>query len=59
MAKKRIPKYGIIDILAQNLVKYRYFSIKLILFDKCHRITHFLQFTASICAKRRLFIIKW
>ena len=48
MAKKRMSIYGIIDILrailAYNLVKYQYFSIRPGLFDKYHLITYSLQF---------------
>ena len=48
-AKKRMPIYGIIDILraivANNLVKYQYFSMRPSLFDKNQQITHSLQTT--------------
>ena len=48
MAKKRMPIYGIIDILrailAYNLAKYQYFSMRPGLFDKYHQITYSLQF---------------
>ena len=46
----RMPIYGIIDILmailAHNLAKYQYFSMRPGLFDKYHQITYSLQFFA-------------
>ena len=49
MAKKRIPKYGLIDILrailAHNLAKYQYFSMRPGLFEKFHQIPYSMQFT--------------
>ena len=48
--KKRMPKYGIIDILrgilAYNLAKYRNFSMRPGLFDKYYQITYYQQFVA-------------
>ena len=50
MAKKRMPIYGIIDILrailAYNLAKYQNFSMRPGLFDKYYQITYSQQFLA-------------
>ena len=50
MAIKRMPIYGIIDILrailAYNLAKYQNFSIIPGFFDKYHQITYSQQFVA-------------
>ena len=56
MAKKRMPKYGIIGILsailAHNLVKYQYFSMKLSSFDKLYyQITYSLPFSVQYHVK--------
>ena len=48
MAKKRMPEYVIIgilsSILAHNLAKYQYLSMKLSLSDMYDQITYSLQF---------------
>ena len=47
MAKKRMPKYGIIgifrDFLAYNLANYQYFSLRPSLFDKYYIKLHVLS----------------
>ena len=60
MAKKRMPIYGIINILrailAYNLAKYQYFSMRLGLFDKYHQIPYSLRFSVQYhvkCGKHR------
>ena len=51
MAKKRMPLYGIIgtfrDLLAHKLVKYKYFSMKPILFVYYYQFTYSLHVSAQ------------
>ena len=50
MAKKRMPMYGIIEILkailAPNLANYQHFSMRPGLFNKYNQITYSLKFLA-------------
>ena len=53
--QKRMPKYEIIGILsailAHNLAKYHYFSMKPTLFDKYYQITYSLRFLVQYHVK--------
>ena len=55
MAKKRMPKYGIMGILSaildSNFAKYQYFSMKPSLFDKFYQLTYSLQFVVQFYVK--------
>ena len=62
MAKKRMPKYGIIGILsatlAQNLAKYKYSSMKLSLSNKYYQITYSLKFSVQYHVKCGFYVQK-
>ena len=55
MAKIHMPKFGIIGILsailAYNLDKYQYFSMKTSQSDKYYQITYSLQFSVQYHVK--------